>query len=92
MNKTELVEAIANGSNVTKAVASEVLAAFTQTVTDAVKSGHDVVIPGFGAFKPSNRPARVGRNPKTGEAIAIEAARRVQFKVGKALKEAVQNG
>ena len=90
MNKSELVEAIANGSGVTKADASRVLDTFMTTVTDALKSGDQVVLPGFGSFSTGNRSARTGRNPQTGQTIQIKASRVAKFKAGKSLKEAVQ--
>ncbi|KTC71663.1 HupB DNA binding protein HU-beta [Legionella birminghamensis] len=90
MNKTELVEAIANGSGVTKADAGRVLEMFMSTIIDALKSGDQVVLPGFGSFSTGNRSARVGRNPQTGEQIEIKASRVAKFKAGKSLKEAVQ--
>ena len=90
MNKSELVEAIANGSGVTKADANRVLDTFMATVTDVLKSGDQVVLPGFGSFSTGNRSARTGRNPQTGQAIQIKASRVAKFKAGKSLKEAVQ--
>lgn len=90
MNKSELVEAIANDSGVTKAAASKVLDAFMLTVTDALKKGDQVVLPGFGSFSTGNRSARSGRNPQTGQTIQIKASRVAKFKAGKSLKEAVQ--
>ncbi len=90
MNKSELVEAIANGSGVTKADANRILDAFMATVTDVLKSGDQVVLPGFGSFSTGNRSARTGRNPQTGQAIQIKASRVAKFKAGKSLKEAVQ--
>ncbi|KTD50234.1 HupB DNA binding protein HU-beta [Legionella quinlivanii] len=90
MNKTELVEAIASGSGVTKADAGRVLEVFMSTIIDALKSGDQVVLPGFGSFSTGNRSARVGRNPQTGEQIEIKASRVAKFKAGKSLKEAVQ--
>ena len=90
MNKSELVEAIANGSGVTKADANRVLDTFMATVTDVLKSGDQVVLPGFGSFSTGNRSARTGRNPQTGQAIEIKASRVAKFKAGKSLKEAVQ--
>ena len=92
MNKSELVEAIAQGSGVTKADANRVLDTFMMTVTDALKSGDQVVLPGFGSFSTGNRSARTGRNPQTGQAIQIKASRVAKFKAGKTLKEAVQKG
>ena len=90
MNKSELIDAIASGSGVTKADASKVLETFMTTVTDTLKSGLQVVIPGFGSFLTANRSARAGINPKTGETIQIQASRVAKFKAGKRLKEAVQ--
>lgn len=90
MNKSELIEAIASGSGVTKADASRVLDTFMTTVTDALKSGDQVVLPGFGSFSTGNRSARTGRNPQTGATIQIKASRVAKFRAGKALKEAVQ--
>lgn len=91
MNKSELVEAIANTSGETKAASSRVLDAFMQTITDALKSGDQVVLPGFGSFSIKNRAARTGRNPQTGAAIQIQASRSPAFKAGKSLKDAVQD-
>lgn len=90
MNKSELVKAIADGSGVTKAAASKVLEVFMATITDALKSGDQVVLPGFGSFSIGNRSARTGRNPQTGATIMIKASRVAKFKAGKSLKEAVQ--
>ncbi|ARG96737.1 MULTISPECIES: HU family DNA-binding protein [Legionella] len=92
MNKSELIEAIASGSGVTKADASRVLETFMMTVTDALKRGDQVVLPGFGSFSTGNRSARTGRNPQTGATIEIKASRVAKFKAGKSLKEAVQEG
>jgi DNA-binding protein HU-beta len=89
MNKTELVEAIAEGASLTKVSASKALDVFMQTITEALKNGDQVVLPGFGSFLTGNRAAREGRNPQTGETIQIKAARVAKFKAGKALKEAV---
>lgn len=90
MNKSELIEAIASGSDVSKAEAGKVLDIFMKTITDALKSGDQVVLPGFGSFSTGLRSARTGRNPQTGQAIEIKASRVAKFKAGKSLKEAVQ--
>jgi DNA-binding protein HU-beta len=90
MNKSELVDSIASVSTVTKADTSRVLEAFMTTVTNALKNGDTVVIPGFGSFSTGNRSARTGRNPQTGKTIEIKASRVAKFKAGKNLKEAVQ--
>jgi len=90
MNKSELVEAIAHGSGVTKAVAHEVLGTFMATVIHVLKKDGQVVIPGFGTFSKTKRKARAGRNPQTGQVIQIKASNVAKFKAGKTLKEAVQ--
>ncbi|KTD48606.1 HupB DNA binding protein HU-beta [Legionella rubrilucens] len=90
MKKSELVEAIASSAGVTKADTSRVIDTFIATVTDALRNGHDVVLPGFGSFTVGNRSARTGRNPQTGKTIQIPASRVARFKSGKNLKEAVQ--
>ena len=90
MNKSELVEALANGSGITKAAANRVLQTFTQTVADVIKSGDRLDITGFGSFSKSERAERVGRNPQTGLEIKIKACSVPKFKAGKALREAVQ--
>ena len=92
MNKSQLVEAIANGSGVTKSTASKVLDLFMETVTDTLKNGDQVVLPGFGSFSIGERSARTGRNPQTGQVIQIKASRVAKFKAGKRLKEEVQRG
>ena len=90
MNKSELVEAIAQGSGVTKADANRVLDMFMSTITDVLKAGDQVVLTGFGSFSTGDRPARKGRDPRTGKEIQIRASRVAKFKAGKLLKEAVQ--
>ena len=90
MNKSELIEAIANGSSVTKISAAKMLDVFMATITDALKTGDQVVIPGFGSFSTGLRAARTGRNPQTGDVIQIKASRVAKFKAGKSMKDAVQ--
>jgi len=90
MNKSELVDAIAEAAGVTKTVAGRMLNALVSAVSDTLSKGDQVVIPGFGTFSIGNRSARTGRNPQTGQAIEIKASRVAKFKAGKALKEAVQ--
>ncbi|ACU34821.1 HU family DNA-binding protein [Actinosynnema pretiosum subsp. pretiosum] len=89
MNKAELVSAIAEGADVEKAVATRALDAVLDSITKALAQGDDVVLTGFGSFTVKERAARTGRNPQTGEAIEIAASKAVGFKVGKALKDAV---
>ncbi len=89
MNKTELVAAIADKAGLTKKDAEEVVNAFTDTVTKALKKGDKVQLVGFGTFEVSKRSARTGRNPQTGETMKIAAAKAPKFKPGKAFKDAL---
>ncbi|MBT42052.1 MAG: DNA-binding protein HU-beta [Idiomarina sp.] len=88
MNKSQLQEKIAEGADISKAAAGRALDAFVEAVTESLKKGDDVALVGFGTFKVSNRSARTGRNPQTGETIQIAAAKVPSFKAGKALKDA----
>ena len=89
MNKTELIAAIADKAGLTKKDAEEVVNAFTDTVTKALKKGDKVQLVGFGTFEVTKRGARTGRNPQTGETMKIAAAKAPKFKPGKTLKTAV---
>ena len=89
MNKTELVDAIAKQSKLTKKDAEAALKAFTDTVTKALKKGDKVQLVGFGTFEVVKRAAREGRNPQTGKAMKIKASKAPKFKAGKALKDAL---
>lgn len=89
MNKSELIEAIAQAADVPKAQASRVLDAMTSVVGDALAEGRQVSMVGFGTFMVRERPARSGRNPRTGETIQIAASKTPSFKAGKALKDRV---
>lgn len=89
MNKTELIEAIAETAGITIGQGTKALNAFMDNITTALCDGKQVVLPGFGTFSVSHRAARKGRNPRTGETIDIKAARVAKFKAGKALKDAV---
>ncbi|HHH38524.1 MAG TPA: HU family DNA-binding protein [Sedimenticola sp.] len=89
MNKTELVEAIVERTELSKADAGRALDAVIDTITEALKSGDQVSIVGFGSFSVRERAARTGRNPQTGETIQIKASKNPAFKAGKALKDAV---
>ena len=89
MNKTELVAAIAEQAGLNRTQAEAALKAFTAAVTSELAAGNKVQLVGFGTFEISERPAREGRNPRTGETMKIEAARTPKFKAGKALKDAV---
>jgi len=89
MNKTELIVAIAEKTELSKKDAEKALKAFTEVVEEQLKSGEKVQMVGFGTFEVSTRPEREGRNPQTGETMTIAASRTPKFKAGKALKDAV---
>ncbi len=89
MNKSELIDAIAESADISKAAAGRALDAVISSITGALKNGEQVVLVGFGTFSVKERAARTGRNPQTGEPIEISAARIPGFKAGKALKDAV---
>jgi DNA-binding protein HU-beta len=90
MNKSDLINAIATHANLTKADAGRALEALVQTIETTLKSGNSIALIGFGTFEVKERAERTGRNPQTGEAITIAAAKVPSFKAGKALKDAVQ--
>lgn len=89
MNKSELVEAIAESADISKASAGRALDGMIEAITNAVASGDTVSLVGFGSFSVRERPARTGRNPQTGESITIKASKSPAFKAGKAFKDAV---
>jgi DNA-binding protein HU-beta len=89
VNKSELIDAIAAASDLSKAAAGRALDAMTDTITNALTEEDQVVLVGFGTFSVKDRAARTGRNPQTGEPIEIAAAKIPSFKPGKALKDAV---
>lgn len=91
MNKTELVAAVAAKAGLSKDQASKALNAFEDAVTEELKTGGSVALVGFGTFSVKAREARIGRNPKTGEAIEIAASNAPAFKAGSKLKEAVNS-
>ncbi len=89
MNKTELIAAVAEKANITKKDADKIVAAVFESITGALANGEKVAINGFGNFEVKVRPARQGRNPRTGETITIAEAKLPAFKAVKALKDAV---
>lgn len=89
MNKSELVDAIADSADISKAAAGRAVDAVVESVTNALKGGDQVTLIGFGTFSVKDRAARTGRNPQTGAEIQIAAAKIPSFKAGKALKDAV---
>ena len=89
MNKTELVAAIAEKTELSKKDAEKALKAFTNVVAEELKKGEKIQLVGFGTFEVAERPARDGRNPLTGKAMKIPASKSPKFKAGKALKDTV---
>lgn len=89
MNKTELVAAVAEQAGLSKKDAEAAVKAFTDVVAEELKKGEKVQLVGFGTFEVSERAARDGRNPRTGETMPIAASKAPKFKAGKALKDMV---
>ena len=89
MNKSELIDHIAQQADMSKAAASRALEAAIDAITDALKNGDSVSLVGFGTFVATEREARTGRNPRTGDAIKIDKAKVPKFRPGKALKDAL---
>ncbi len=89
MNKTELVAAMAEQAGLSKKDAEAALKAFTDVVANELKENGKVQLVGFGTFEVSERAAREGRNPQTGETMTIAASKAPKFKAGKALKDLV---
>ena len=89
MNKTELVAAIAEKTDLSKADSERALKAFIETVEGALKKGDKVQLVGFGTFEVKKQAARTGHNPRTGEKLKIKASKTPKFKAGKAFKDAV---
>ena len=87
MNKTELVAAMAEQTNLSKKDVEAALKAFIDVVSEELKKGEKVQLVGFGTFEVSERAAREGRNPQTGETMQIKASKTPKFKAGKALKD-----
>ena len=89
MNKTELVAAMAEQTGLSKKDAEAALKAFTDVVAEELKANGKVQLVGFGTFEVSERAAREGRNPQTGESMTIAASKSPKFKAGKALKDMI---
>ncbi|MDF1483154.1 HU family DNA-binding protein [Extensimonas sp. H3M7-6] len=89
MNKTELIDHIANDADISKAAATRALESAVEAVKQTLKKGGAVSLVGFGTFSVGKRAARVGRNPRTGAEIKIKAAKVPKFRAGKALKDAI---
>ncbi len=89
MNKTELIAAVAEKTDLSKKDADAAVSAVLGAITDAVKAGDKIQLVGFGTFEVRNRAAKQGRNPRTGETMTVPASKVPAFKAGKALKDAV---
>ena len=89
MNKTDLIDTVAESADLSKADAARAVDAVISSITKALKQGDNVTVVGFGTFQVRARAARTGRNPKTGDTINIAASKNPAFKAGKALKDAV---
>jgi len=90
MTKSELIDKIAKEAKIPRAAAERAINSFTATIIEVLKAGDKITLPGFGTFQVSNRTARKGRNPRTGQEIDIPAAKIPKFKTGKGLKDAVR--
>ena len=91
MNKNDLIAAVADSSGLSKADAGRAVDAVFGAISSALSGGGEVRLVGFGTFSVANRKATMGRNPRTGERIAIPASKQPKFKAGKALKDSVNN-
>jgi DNA-binding protein HU-beta len=91
MNKTELIAAVAEKAELSKAASGKAVDAIVEAITEELKKGEKVTLIGFGTFETRDRAARTGRNPQTGKEIKIKASKAPAFKAGKALKEAVNS-
>ena len=89
MNKSDLIEAIAQAADISKAAAERALDGTVAAITSSLQKGNMVTLVGFGTFHVGDRKARSGRNPRTGETIQINASKVPKFRAGKALKDAV---
>ncbi len=89
MNKAQLIDAIAEKANLTKADAKKALDAFVEATSDALKNGDRVALIGFGSFSVASRSARTGRNPQTGKTIDIAEKKVVKFKAGAELADTI---
>ncbi len=89
MNKTEIIEAMADSADISKAAAGRALDGMVEAIVRSMKQGEQVSLVGFGTFSVRDRAAREGRNPQTGETIQIKASKIPSFKAGKGLKDAL---
>ena len=89
MNKAELIDAVADAADISKAAAARSIDTVLEVITESLKKGDAVTLVGFGTFNVRRREARTGRNPRTGEPIQIKASNLAVFKAGKGLKDAL---
>ena len=89
MNKADLIEQIAQATEISKSAAERAIYALVGAVKSSLRKDETVTLVGFGTFYAAKRKARTGRNPRTGEALSIQAARLPKFRAGKALKDAI---
>ncbi len=89
MNKADLIEMVARSAGISKSASEKALDGALDAIKGALKKGQSVTLVGFGTFRVGRRAARVGRNPRTGEEIRIQAAKVPKFNAGKALKDAL---
>lgn len=90
MTKSDLIDKVAKEAKIPRAAAERALNSFTASITEVLKQGGKITLPGFGTFLTSNRSARKGRNPRTGQEIDIPAVRIPKFKAGKGLKDSIR--
>jgi DNA-binding protein HU-beta len=90
MTKSDLINKVAKEAKIPRAAAERAVNSFTASITEVLKQGDKITLPGFGTFLTSNRSARKGRNPRTGQEIDIPAVRIPKFKAGKGLKDSVR--
>jgi len=91
MTKADLIEAVAKATQLSKKDAEEVVNTFLESIIDSLNRGQGVELRGFGSFRLRDRGPRIGRNPRTGENVSVPAKRVPYFKVGKQLKEMINN-
>ena len=89
MKKAELIDAVADAADISKAAAARSVDTVLEVITESLKNGNSVTLVGFGTFSSRRREARTGRNPRTGEPIQIKASNLAVFKAGKGLKDAL---
>lgn len=91
MNKAEIIDIVSGAADISKAAAQRAIDTLHETIVDALQKGDSVAFAGFGSYSVSERSARVGRNPQTGEPIQIAASKTVKFKAGKKAKDALND-